>query len=263
MNLFIFVLNGFCVGISGAAYATVISQLLSALCCLIYLKQKYGEYICTKSDIGFQLPLFLQILQFGLVSALHQSSLYIGKILVQGAVNTLGTEGIAAYTATMRIEGIANSFGDSGSQSLSIFTSQNYGAGKRDRVQQGLKAGFFLLVLLGLTISVTMFFSSAACLSVFLEKGKGSAISYGTSYLEIISVFYILCFIGNVFVGYFRGIGRVMIPFIGTTSHLTLRVILTWLLISRLELSAVAIATGAGWILVVVYQLIMYRKTRT
>ena len=80
--------------ISGAAYATVISQLLSALCCLIYLKKKYGEYICTKKNIGFELPLFLQILQFGLVSALHQSSLYIGKILVQGAVNTLGTEGI-------------------------------------------------------------------------------------------------------------------------------------------------------------------------
>lgn len=129
--------------------------------------------------------------------------------------------------------------------------------------QKGLKAGFFLLVLLGLTISVIMYFSSTSCLSVFLEKGEGSAISYGTSYLKIISVFYALCFIGNVFVGYFRGIGRVMIPFIGTTSHLTLRVILTRLLISRLGLSAVTIATGAGWILVVVYQLIMYRKART
>ena len=68
---------------------------------------------------------------------------------------------------------------------------------------------------------------------------------------------YVLCFIGNAFVDYFRGVGRVLIPFLGTTLHLTLRVVLSWLSIGRLRLSAVAAATGAGWILVVNYYFII------
>lgn len=244
-------------GIAGATYATVMAQLLSALGCFIYLKKKYPELLFRRNDVIFQFSLFSKILRFGLVSALHQSSLYLGKILVQSAVNTLGTEGIAAYTATMRIEGIANSFGDSGSQAVSIFISQNYGAGNRERVAAGLKKGLLLLILLGCTISAVMYASSSACLGVFLEHNNQVSMQYGSSYLHTIAFFYVLCFIGNAFVGYFRGIGKVMVSFLGTTLHLTLRVILSWSLISRLGLSAVAIATGAGWVLVVSYYLII------
>lgn len=96
------------IGISGAAYATVIAQMLSAICCYIYLSKKYPHLLCTKRDFKIDTLLIKQTLSYGVVSALHQSSLYIGKLLVQGAVNTLGTASIAAYTATMRIEGIVH-----------------------------------------------------------------------------------------------------------------------------------------------------------
>ena len=80
----------------------------------------------------------IHTLRYGLISALQASSLYIGKILVQGSVNTLGTPGIAAYTAATRIEGFANSFGDSGGNAVSVMVSQNLGAGNHDRVKKSL-----------------------------------------------------------------------------------------------------------------------------
>mgnify|MGYP002447300670 CR=1 FL=1 len=65
-----------------------------------------------------------------------------------------------------------------------------------------------------------------------------------TGYLKIVAVFYVFCFTGNTFAGYFDGIGRVNIPFIGAVGHITLRVILSWIFVSQFQLNAVAVATG-------------------
>lgn len=68
--------------------------------------------------------------------------------------------------------------------------------------------------------------------------------------MKIIAVFYLFCFTGNTFAGYFDGIGRVSVPFLGAAGHITLRVILSYLLVGKLGLSAVVLATGIGWLLV-------------
>jgi len=124
---------GFTLGIAGAAWATVISQLLSAFLCLCYIKKSLPFLLFQKEDLYPDPDLLRQTIRYAAASALHQSSLYIGKLFIQGAVNTLGTESISAYTAAGRIEGLANAFGDSGAESISLFTSQNTGAGNKKR----------------------------------------------------------------------------------------------------------------------------------
>lgn len=64
------------------------------------------------------------------------------------------------------------------------------------------------------------------------------------------ALFYTLCFTGNTFAGYFNGIGKVFVPFRGATSHIALRVVLSWLLVDKMGLPAVALATGLGWAMV-------------
>ena len=83
--------------------------------------------------------------------------------------------------------------------------------------------------------------------------------SYSVDYLRTISLFYILCFTGNSFAGYFQGVGRLNIPVLGATSHITMRVILSWLLAQRLGLRAVALATGLGWIWVNCFWSLVFR----
>lgn len=157
-------------------------------------------------------------------------------MLVQGAVNTGGTDLIAAYTAATRVEGFANSFGDSGSAATSILTAQNYGAGKKDRVHHSFFCSLKLLFLVGLTCAALMFLSATRTAAFMLGNSSGTAFQNTVSYLKVISVFYVFCFTGNTFAGYFNGIGKVSIPFIGAISHITLRVILSWILIGQYQL---------------------------
>ena len=255
--LFVGLLN---LGIAGAAWATVLSQLLSALCCLVYILRRDRDLLCSRYDFHLDGGLVRQTLTFGFSSALHQSSLYIGKIFVQGAVNTLGTPGIAAYTATTRIEGFANSFGTSVGQALSVFVSQNYGAKNDARVRDGLKESLKLGVGLGLALSALMFLSARAGVGVFLEDGEAQAIVYGVQYLRQIALFYVMCFTGNLFAGYFRGVGRIYTPLAATTLHISVRVALSYLWAGRLGLRAIALATGIGWLCLTIFQLAVLRR---
>lgn len=250
----------FSMGVASAAWATVLSQLLSALCCIIYLLRRDRDLICTRYDMNFDKGLVKRTLSFGCTSALHQSSLYIGKIFVQGAVNLLGTAGIAAYTATMRVEGLANSLGNSIGSAVSVFVSQNHGAGNTRRERDGFRNGLGIALGFGVVFSVLMYVLARPGVRLFLDAGEIEAIAYGVDYMRMIALFYIFCFSGNIFVGYFRGVSRMFIPLMGTIMHISIRVIGSHLLVGNMGLRAVALATGAGWVCLAVYQVICLRK---
>ncbi|MGI6028201.1 MAG: MATE family efflux transporter [Candidatus Heteroscillospira sp.] len=253
--LFVVLLN---MGTAGAALATVLAQSLSALGCFVYLRLRYPQLVCRREDFGLHPVLLRKTLSFGFVSALQQSSLYIGKILVQGAVNTLDTPGISAFTAATRAESFVAAFADSGGAAMSVFISQNYGAGKEHRVKQGLRTGQVIMLCLGLSLSAVMALSAVPALRLFLDEGGELSMSYGVSYLRLIAVFYTLCFLGCGFVGYYRGTGRLMVPMAGTTLHISIRVIVSWLLIDKMGLAAVALGAGSGWVFIIVYQVSIY-----
>ena len=237
-------------GIAGAAWATAISQAVSAVICMLYLRYKAPELLFQREDCRMDGMLLRKTAHLGAVTGLHQSSLYIGKLLVQGAVNTGGMEIISAYTATTRIEGFANSFGDSGCAATSVLVAQNTGAGKEDRVKQSFRSSLFLMLGMGLVMSAVMYIGAGTFVGLMLDTHSGAAFENACAYMKIIAVFYLFCFTGNTFAGYFDGIGRVSVPFLGAAGHITLRVILSYLLVGKLGLSAVALATGIGWLLV-------------
>ncbi len=240
-------------GISGAAFATVLAEILSAVLCIIYLRIAFPDLIFHRSDCRMDKYLFRKTIHYGMVTGLHQSGLYIGKLLVQGAVNTGGPELITAYTATTRIEGFANSFGDSGAAATSVMVGQNYGAGKKQRIQKIFRKSLLLLFLLGILSSVIMYISAGATAGFLIGNPNSTACEQAKMYLRIIAVFYPFCFTGNTFAGYFDGCGRVSIPFVGAISHISLRVILSWIFVSEFGLNAVAVSTGIGWILVNIF----------
>ncbi len=240
----------FQLGIAGAAWATAASQAISTVLCILYLRRKAPELIFARADCRMDGELLKQTAHFSFVTALHQSSLHIGKFLVQGAVNTGGTDMISDYTATTRIEGFANSFGDSGSAATSVLVAQNRGAGKEERVRASFRGSLLLMLAMGLAMSLIMYVSANASVGFMLGTRSGAAFENARDYLKLVALFYTLCFTGNTFAGYFNGIGKVLVPFLGATSHIALRVVLSWLLVGRMGLPAVALATGLGWAMV-------------
>lgn len=239
---------GLGLGIAGAAAATATTQVFSAVFCYFYLRRTHPELLLRRCELRFDRKLTVSTLQFGLVTSLQQCSLYLGKMLVQGVVNTGGTDAIAAYTAGTRIEAFANSFETSMATSLSILVAQNAGAGRRDRVEQSFRCGVVWLLGLGTLSGVLMLTAGAPAIGLVLGSSSGAAFTQAVHYLRLVALFYPACFLGGSFVGYFSGRSAVQWPFAGTTLHITLRVILTALLASRLGLNAVALATGFGWV---------------
>lgn len=246
-------------GISGTAVATVISQLFSAALCLGYMRRKCPELLFRRGDCAFDGGLLRATARLGMASALHQSSLYIGKLLVQGAVNTAGTEIISAYTAAMRIEGFANSFSDSGSAAVSVFVAQNQGAGRTKRVKQGFFRGLRGMILLGVCLAAAMWLTVRPAVLLLMGEASDVVLENAGTYIRIIALLYVVCFVVSTLVGLFRGLGMVHVPLVGTAIQISIRVVFSWLWIARMGLSAAALATGMGWAAFAAYGILLYR----
>ena len=244
-------------GIAGAAWATVISQCMAAAGCGVYMRKKLPELVFQKEDRKVNKKMLGETLRFAAVSALQQSSLYIGKLLVQGTVNNLGMASISAYTAAGRIEGFVNSFSDSGADAISIFAAQNIGAGNTERAKRGFFKGMRMMLLLLVFFSGGMFLFAKGLMLLVLGDAPEAA-GIGAGYLRWIALPYFFCFTGASFVGWYRGSGRVNIPFLGTTLHISIRAALSIPLSKMMGLEGVALATGIGWMCVVSFQLAYY-----
>ena len=251
-------------GITGTALATASAQLLSALLCALYIKKRRPFLFVTRGDMKLDLTLIRRTSSYAAVAALQQSSLYLGKLLVQSAVNGISlidTAPISAFTAATRVENFTQAFGISGCEAIAIFVAQNVGAGNRRRALQGFARGAGMLVGTGVFFSCLLHLASVPLSSIFLEPGDG-ALELCASYLRLMGWSYFLSFAGHAFVGWFRGNGRMGITFWGTTMQIVLRVAGTYLLVDALGLDAVALATGAGWVLIVAFQLTVFYLER-
>jgi len=251
-------------GITGTALATASAQLLSSLLCFLYIRRRRSFLTIHREDMRMDRALIHLTSSYAAVAALQQSSLYLGKLMIQSAVNGISlvsTAPISAFTAATRVENFIQAFGMSGCESIAIFVAQNRGAGKEDRVLGGFARGAALVISLGVAFSFFMHLCAAPLSGLFLERG-GEAMRLSVSYLQAISWFYFLSFTGHSFVGWYRGVGRMNITFIGTTLQIAVRVVGTYLLVSSMGLDAVALATGLGWVIIVAFQLTVFYLDR-
>lgn len=179
-------------------------------------------------------------------------SLIVGRFLGMEAFAAVGIAGTVMHLFLFMVNGFC--------VGGSVLFAQLYGMGD----QAAFRREVFVAVSFGSLLTVlAQLLSAGICVPLFLEAGEPLSVRYGTGYLRLIAVFYVLCFIGNVFVGYFRGIGRVSVPIVGTTLQITLRVILSYALIGPMGLEAVALATGLGWAAVVSYQILTIKRQGT
>ena len=239
-------------GIVGTAIATSSAQLLSTGMCFVYLKRHYPILMIRKEDRKLDQELVGLTGSYAVVAAMQQSSLYLGKLMIQGAVNGLGTASISAFTAVNRVENFVQAFGISGCEATAIFVAQNKGAGDEKRCLQGFARGSAGLIGTGLIFSAILHFVPEPLVGVFLA-GEPESLLLGASYLWWIGWFYFLSFTGHAFVAWYRGTGRMKVTFWGTTVQIAVRVVGTYLLVNAMGLDAVALSTGIGWMVIVLF----------
>lgn len=242
-------------GIVGAALATASAQLLSSALCFFYISKHRPFLRIGREDMRMDRTLMRYTSSYAAVAALQQSSLYLGKLIIQSAVNGISlvsTAPISAFTAATRLENLTQAFGLSGCEAIAIFVAQNKGANKRDRAIQGFRRGAAINIAIGLFFSALMVLAARPMSALFLGwAGDNTELCVG--YLQIIGRFYFLAFVGQSFVGWYRGAGRMTVTFIGTTLQIIIRIVGTYLLVWIMGLNAVALATGLGWVAIVLF----------
>ncbi|MCI8295004.1 MAG: MATE family efflux transporter [Lachnospiraceae bacterium] len=237
----------FCWGVHGSAAATVAAQAVSALLCILYVYCRVPLLKIRRRDFVIDGRLLSQTLCYGSVTALQQACQPIGKLLIQGAVNTIGIHAIAAFNAVGRIDDYACLPEQSIASGITTFTAQNRGAGKGERIRQGFRTGLCLEAGYWVLICAATWLLKQPIMSLFVPAEDQDVIALGCSYLSLMAFFYLFPAFTNGFQGFFRGMGDMGITLLGTFIQTSLRVLFVFLLIPRLGLNGVAIACAIGW----------------
>jgi putative MATE family efflux protein len=170
-------------GITGTAFATLISQAIAAILCAIYLLRDMQFLRFQREDMHIRRETLKTASNYSFISAMQKSSLYIGKLLIQGVVNSLGVNVIAAFTAVTCVENLVLAFGDSGAEAISVFEAQNYGHDEFERIRQGLRHGLKLLVIAGSALSLLYGSAVKNFYPSFFPEATGKRCALGSAIL--------------------------------------------------------------------------------
>lgn len=235
----------FGMGVFGAALATVLAQVVSALYCLVYIRRA-AELLPRKTDWRADGVLLGALVGKGLPVAVMNSVTAVGGMVLQVFVNQMGTAYVAAYAACMKVCGLFEQPGITLGLALLTFTGQNYGAGKYDRIKQGVRAGVVLSVLVNLPFAALEIFCPKFLASLMLNDA--TVISYTCIFLPVTGV--ALFALGWLFV--FRnacqGMGKTVLPMVSGIVEVAMRVMVVLLLAPRLAFRGVAFAEISAWV---------------
>lgn len=238
-------------GVAGAAEATVISQYVSGIGITIYTKRKFPDLLKKDQDIRLRMSRVREITSFSALTCLQQSIMNLGILAVQGLVNSFGTITMAAFAAGVKIDAFAylpvQDFGNA----FSIFTAQNFGARKADRIKKGIRVAFLTSMAFGAVISVFVFVFARPLMTLFIDAGETEVIMEGVRYLRIEGAFYYLIACLFLLYGLYRALGKPGMSVVLTIISLGLRVALAYALSAIPGLGVVGIwwSVPIGWIL--------------
>lgn len=246
-------------GVPGSALATVLSEMLCCLCCLIYIKERIPLLCLGKKWLVFDGSLLWKTFSYGITSALQQMCVQLGKICVQTVVNVQGVDFIAAFTAINRIDDFAMTPQQNIAHASTTFMAQNRGAGKISR----MKKGFFSSILLqaiytGVIMSITFFFARQI-MEMFVGEDSEEVVRLGISYLQLMVPMYIMPAATNIIQGFFRGLGDLKVTLVSTILNMSSRFLSAWLMIHLMHggFDRLAWANFFGWVAMLAFQIPM------
>ncbi|URA10784.1 MATE family efflux transporter [Thermospira aquatica] len=201
-------------GVEGVAVATVIAQAFSFVFGLLFLFKKSEFFRFRPKEFRFDWDIMKKSLAIGMPSGVQQVMVAIGSMILVGLVNAFGTDAIAAFTAAGRIESFTMMPAMNISMAISTFVGQNIGAGREDRVKQGVGVALVMATLLSVVLSLLMVTFAESLVMIF--NRDASVVRIGREYMWIVAPFYLAFMVMFVFNGALRGAGDTFIPMIIT-----------------------------------------------
>lgn len=198
----------FHMGVDGVAYATIISQFVSMALTMVTLMRADDIYRLSIKKIKIDVRMMKRVLSLGLPSGVQQSVVSLSNVIVQTNINMYGAMAMAGFGAYNMIEGFVVLPMMSFCMTATTFTGQNIGAGKPERVKQGMKQGMIICLIYTVIISIVLFFKVENVLRIFSEEE--GVVYYGNLAMLIMVPFYTVLSIHQILMGTLRGAGKSM-----------------------------------------------------
>jgi putative MATE family efflux protein len=244
--VFIYFMNS---GVAGAAYATVIAQLVSGVCCFFFMRKKYDILKITKEEWRFDSHFAYILCTMGIPMGLQYSITAIGSVILQTAVNSLGTMYVSAMTAATRLSGFFCCPFDALGSTMATYGGQNVGAGKIERLGKGLKACVTLGAIYSVIALVIYICFSNQLALLFLDSSETEIIANARMYLVANGVFYFPLALVNIIRFLIQGMGYSGFAVFSGVFEMIARGVVGFAFVPVLGYVAACFASPAAWIL--------------
>ena len=240
-------------GVKGVAYATFLCQSISGVLAVAVLLRKVSR-LGGRGRI-YDGRMLLKILRIAAPSAVQQSCISVGNILIQSVINGFGTAATGGYAAAVKLNNMTITSITALGSGVSNYASQNLGGGKYNRIRQGAKSGILLGIGFALVFTTVYQLFCQPLLGLFITGGStaeelavsAEAMRIGTLFLRIVSPFYAMIAIKLITDGILRGTSMMTQFMISTMTDLVLRVVLAYALSPLLGISGVWMSWPIGW----------------
>lgn len=247
--------------VEGTAYATIISQSISFICCLIYTKKRYPILHLSKDDFRLDHGLVRQLLRIAIPGAFANSITAFGVMVLQGTINQLGSDYVAAYTAGTKVDQFFTMPTMSLGMAMATFAGQNLGAGKLDRVKKGLKQTFVVSVGYSILGGVALVTFGEFFVKLFVSDASGVVLDASMQYLRIIAMFCWALAIVFLFRNTIQGLGNGTVPMITGFLELIMRVLVAIVLSKMIGFTGICLSNPIAWLAADVFLIPSYLKT--
>lgn len=245
LDLFAILILGW--GVPGAAIATLVSQVVSALACYWYLMHRFDILRAQSDEKRYDGRIARTLLEIGVPMGLQFSITAIGSMMLQSANNALGTACVAAFTAAIRIKMFFLCVYESVGISIATYVGQNYGAGKLQRIMDGVKTAFMMMMVYSLFVGVLLWFTTEQMVMLFVDASEAEVIEKATLFMHVAAVLFPLLGTLCLFRSAIQGMGYTKLAMISGVTEMFARTGVSIWAVPLWGFTAVAFGDSVAW----------------
>ena len=235
-------------GVAGAALATVVAQAVSVSLCLEFVRRRLPMLHLRRDDWRITRADIAEHLRLGLPMGFQASIIAIGTLTVQVALNTLGSDAVAAYTTASRVDGLAVALLSSLGLASSMYAAQNHGGRRPDRIRRGVVEATWMAIVSGVVLGGLMIVLGVPMVRLFIGAGSDDVVSYAHQMLIVNGCGYWALGVLFVLRGALQGLGHTLVPTVTGVIELVMRVGAAIVLGALIGFTGVALSNPLAWV---------------
>lgn len=244
--------------VQGAAYATILAQWICSFSCAGFVLFKFRVLLPHREDWYLQKEHYKELLTTGLAMGMMGCIVNMGTVILQGAINGLGTTIVVAHTAARRLFDVLTVMLYTIGVAMTTFVSQNLGAGRYDRIRQGVRHSLMIEVVIAIVLMIVCYIFGRPIATWLASTDQEAIISAAVMYIRVSVSFFLV--LGPLFVlrCTLQGLGRKMVPIISSIMEMAVKVLSAMFLVPKLKYPGVALTEPISWVIMTIILAIAY-----